>query len=108
MTFKEQLIVKAEQVNIQKEIDFIKQQLEKFYYKRTYTICLYKAHTHLAIGGNANRNSTEYFVPENFSPESYRGVFIEALKELGFTDEDITLEENSCKQYDVYNIILKW
>ena len=110
MTFKEQLTAKAEQTDIQKEINYIKQKLEEFYYKRTFTVCLYKAHQTLAIGGNANKNSVECFIPESFSlsPESYRRLFVEAFKELGFTDKDITLEESHCERYDVYYIILKW
>jgi hypothetical protein len=84
MTFKEQLTAKAEQTDIQKEIDYIKQKLEEFYYKRTFTVCLYKAHQTLAIGGNANKNSTECFIPESFSLSDTSVLYIRILRWFRF------------------------
>jgi hypothetical protein len=107
MTFKEQLTVKAEERNIEKDVEYIKNKMETFYFKREFTISLIKAHGNLAIGG-ANSNRTSLFVPIGISPEEYLKLFVEAFKNLGFTSDDIITTYADNEYFESYDIILKW
>lgn len=107
MTFKEQLTAKAEQTDIEEKIDYIKARMYKFYDKRTFKINLINAHTTMTIGYDFG-NLVEYPIPEEFTPESYRQLFVDAFGQLGFSGEDITLESYSCVNYDSYSITLRW
>ena len=113
MTFKEKLIERANRyqkdLDIQKDIRVIKDRLEISYFKRSFCIYLYytKVRNTLAIGGN-ERNCYSTFVPECISPAHYRQLFVEALKELGFTDNDIELYEKDTEDFTLYTIKLIW
>ena len=111
MTFKEELTKKADRFEVDVEIletvEFIKSQLEVFCNKRKYTISLVKPRSTMAIG-SCNTNHYDVFIPKQVEPHYYRQLFVDAFKELGFTDEVIELEEYSCSSYDAYNIILRW
>ena len=107
MTFKEQLTTKAEQLNVEKDVNYIKGRMEEFYSKREYTISLIKAHTRMAIG-SANSNRTSLFVPVGISPTEYRKLFVDAFRDLGFTYDDIIMTFTSNEYYDSYDLILKW
>ena len=111
MTFKEELTKKADHfetnVAILENVEFIKNQLEVFCSKRRYTISLVKPKGQMAIG-SCNTNHCDVFIPKHVGPNYYRQLFVDAFKALGFTDEDIELEEYSCSSYDTYNITLRW
>lgn len=110
MTFKEKLIEKAEQINIQKEIDYIKQDMENYFSYRNYTVKLYKAHCCMAIGDKSGfeTNYAEFFIPNNMTPNEYISLFLKAFKELGFDSTDITLDEKPGKNYKLYTITVRW
>lgn len=110
MTFKEQLIVKAEQINIQKEMDEIKQGMEDYFSYRNYTVRLYKARGQMAIGGSSgfDTNYAEFFIPDTMTPNEYINLFLMAFKELGFDSNDITLDEKPGKHYELYTITVRW
>ena len=107
MTFKEQLTAKAEKLDIEKDVEYIKRRMEEFYSKREYTISLIRARSHMAIG-SANRNHTSLFVSVGISPEAYLNLFVEAFIDLGFTVEDMTFTYANNEYYESYDIILKW
>lgn len=110
MTFKEKLIEKAEQINIQKEMDYIKQDMEEHFSRRNYEIRLYKSHCSLAVGGKGgfNTNHSDFFVPDKLSGKGYGNLFIKELKKLGFNDVDISVEEHKYKGFDLYTITVRW
>ena len=110
MTFKEKLIEKAEQINIEKEMDEIKQGMEDYFSYRNYTIRLYKANCQMAIGGisGLDKNYTEFFIPNNMTTREYISLFLMAFKELGFDSNDITLDEKPGKHYELYTITVRW
>lgn len=111
MSFKEELTKKADyfetKVDILEIIEFIKSQLEVFCNKREYTISLVKPFITMALG-SCNTNYCQIFIPKQVEPYYYRQLFVDAFKELGFTDEVVDLDEYSCPSYDAYNIILRW
>ena len=110
MTFKEQLIEKANLVDIQKEIECIKQDMLEYSSSREYRIHLYDARVPMAIGtkSGSKTNHMSFFVPSKIRPEDYRALFIKSLKELGFTDDDIATDTDHSSDYDVYNITVRW
>lgn len=111
MTFKEKLIEKAKQINIQKEMEAVKQGMEECFSYREFHIRLYKTRGNLIIGSNygiGDRNYASFFVPKNISPAEYINLFIKAFKELGFSSNDITLDEKPGKDYELYTIIVRW
>lgn len=110
MTFKEQLIEKAEQSNIQKEMDYVKQEMEKYFSYREFHIRLYKARGNMVIGSSSGfgNNHAEFFIPNNITPNEYINLFIKALEELGFTTKDIILDEKPGEDYSLYSIKVRW
>ena len=110
MTFKQKLIEKAEQINIQKEMDYIKKDMEDYFSYRKYEIRLFKAHRCMAIGSKTgfNTNYAEFFVPDNMTSKEYENLFIKKLKELGFNDKDISVEIIEQKEYDLHTITVRW
>jgi hypothetical protein len=107
MIFKEQLTAKAEKLNIEKDVKYIKERMEECYACRKYTVSLIKSYTNMAIG-SANSNRTSLFVPHFVSPEYYLKLFVDAFKDLGFTEEDMTFTYADNEYYESYDIILKW
>lgn len=110
MNFKERLIEKAEQLNIQKEMDQVIKDMDKFANYREYFIKLYDAHAVMAIGGSSrfSRNASEFFIPNNTTGEEYTNLFIKELKEFGFTENDLHLDVTKCKDYDLYTLTVRW
>ena len=107
MTFKEQLTAKADKTSIKEDVEYIKKRMEEFYSRREYTISLIKARGHMAIG-RANSNRTSLFVPDFVSSEYYLKLFVDAFKDLGFTEEDMTFIYTDNEDFESYDIILKW
>ncbi len=113
MTFRDKLAEKAydyeTSTDIKEHVDFIKKQMEYFYTKREYTIYLVipKPGQILAIG-SASTNCTSLFIPKRVEPTYYRQLFINAFKDLGFTDADIILDTTKDAYCVSYNIILRW
>ncbi len=111
MTFKDLIINKAaeEESNIQKYVDDIKTNIERFATKHHYTIRLIKpASGRTLTMGGGNTNSIDLFIPSTQTPEDYRQLFVNAFKQLGFTDEDIKFNESETEYYNSYDIILYW
>lgn len=110
MTFKERLIEKAKQITIKKEIDQIIEDMDKFASYREYFIKLYDAHIVMAIGSSSgfDTNYAEFFIPDTITPNEYVNLFIKAFKELGFSSNDITLDEKPGKDYELYTITVRW
>lgn len=107
MTFKEQLTAKAEKLNIEKDVKYIKERMEEHYACRKFTVSLIKSYTNMAIG-SANSHRTSLFIPNLVSPEYYLKLFVEAFINLGFTDDDMTFTYSDNEYYESYDIILKW
>ena len=107
MTFKEQLTAKADKISIKEDVEYIKKRMEEYYACREFTISLTKSHTNMAIG-SAHGNRTSLFVPNLVSPEYYLKLFVDAFKDLGFTDDDMTFTYSDNEYYESYDIILKW
>lgn len=111
MTFKEELAQKAYEartnIDVSENIKRVKDKLLDSYLSREFTISLIMAKTTMAIGGYRS-NYVSFFIPNHLDPNLYKQVFISALKELGFTDDDISISYNNHKSYDEYLIKLIW
>jgi hypothetical protein len=92
---------------VHKEVAYIEERMEEYFDKRKYTIELIKTKTTMAIGGNCT-NFSHFFVPHGISPAHYRQLFIDELYKLGFTDDNIELDEFDCRSYTSYKIIVRW
>lgn len=112
-SFKEQLIekVEAEIINydISDHMKKIKNKMEKYAHKREFLISLIQPRLNagFAIGNNFN-NSYLTFIPDEIEPYIYMKLFIIALKELGFKDEDIEKGAGKEKEFYYYTIKIKW
>jgi hypothetical protein len=113
MTFKDKLAEKAydyeTNTNIEEQVSYIQKQMEYFYTKREYTISLVKPKpgTIITLGGSST-NYTGLFIPKSVEPTYYRQLFVNAFKDLGFTDSDIELSIEKDAYCIRYNIILRW
>ena len=114
MTFKEQMTEKANKIyetdyQIKERVENIKNGIERFYYKRSFTIYLISPNDkYFAFGAN-HGNKYEALIPKGTDPQVYRQLLVDAIKELGFEDDDISYSE----QYNnpagsCYNITLRW
>lgn len=113
MTFKDKLTEKVYNyetgTNIEEQVFYIQKQMEYFYTKRKYTISLVKPKPGQILAlGNSSSNCTSLFIPKSVEPAYYRQLFVNAFKDLGFTDFDIELSTNKDAYCTVYNIILMW
>lgn len=110
-TFAEQLKLKADMfeinLDIDDEIQEIKNKMNKFFHRREYIIDLYKPKCTMAIGGYCDTRST-FFIPSDVAPLHYRQLFIEELYKLGFTDDNIELDDRDTATYHQYTIIVRW
>ena len=110
MTFKETLIEQAKrasEINIEEEMKVIKARMAEYAAERNFVIYLIKQKRGtMAIGGRARHFET--FVPFGCDPQRYQRMFIDALLDLGFEEEDISLEIESFKEFDSYNIKVTW
>lgn len=111
MTFAEKLKYRADMfemdLNVHEEILSIKKNMEKHFTRREYIIDLYKAKCTMAIGGNCDMRSS-FFIPRDVAPLHYRQLFIDELYKLGFTDDNIELDDNDQERYHLYKIIVRW
>lgn len=111
MTFAENLKFKADMremnINVHAEMLEIKAKMEKHFEHREYTIDIYEAKCTMAIGGYCDTCST-FFVPHLVSPMHYRKLFIDELYKLGFTDDNVELDDFNCNSYHLYKIIVRW
>lgn len=111
MNLAEKLKFKADMfeldLNVHKEMSSIEKKMEEYFDKREYTIELIKAKTNMAIGGNCT-NFSYFFVPCRISPAHYRQLFMDELYKLGFTDDNIELDEFDCRSHTAYKIIVRW
>lgn len=111
MNLAEKLKFKADMfeltLNVHNEMSSVEKKMEEHFDKREYTVELIKTKTTMAIGGNCS-NFSHFFVPYGVSPTHYRQLFIDELYKLGFTDDDIELDEFDCRSYTSYKIIVRW
>lgn len=112
ISFREELMLRADEyeknIDIQKDIEYIKNELNKCYYKRKYTISLVKVTKDTVAIGKYTEGRTSLFVPYGIAPLHYRQLFVNELQKLGFSEEcmELSVEEHSC--FDSYEIKLKW
>lgn len=111
MTFAEKLKYRADMfemdLNVHEEVIAIKKNMEKHFNRREYIIDLYVARCTMAIGGNCDMRST-FFVPRDVAPIHYRQLFIDELYKLGFTEDNIELDDNDYGRYHQYKITVRW
>ena len=112
MTFKEKLIERAErasEINIEEEMNVIKTRMAENADERVFTIALVKSKTRFPlITGIGVNNQITLFVPKRCNPHRYRQQFVDALLDLGFEEEDISLEIESSDVFDSYDIKVTW
>lgn len=110
-TFAEQLKLKADMfeidLDIDDEIQEIKNKMNKFFHRREYIIDLYKPKGAMAIGGYCDTRSA-FFIPKDIAPLHYRQLFIDELYKLGFTDNDLELSDKDTYTCHAYRIIVRW
>ena len=107
MTFKEQLIMEADNLFVLEHVERIKKQLMEYCCKRKYTVSLLKAYTTLVLGDQP-ANHMDIFLTKNDDFEYYSDLFVAAFKALGFTDSDIKFSTENDEAYDSYTITLTW
>ena len=112
MTFKELLVEQADNyevnIDITEDMEQIKTAMAMCPYKRSFTINLIQTRGVIAVGREEG-GAISLFVPAGYSPLAYRQKFIDALLELGFAEEDITITQKYCKKgYNLYSIYVKW
>lgn len=114
MNFKEQLRELADKacnnLDISKEIEAIKCKMTKFYNSGIFIIEVIDPGSakRFAIGPNYGCPKYITFVPKNTNPAHYRDLFVKELKKLGFTKEDIVINERVYRDCTSYKIILTW
>lgn len=111
MTFAEKLKYKADMfemdLNVHKEMCTIEKNMEKHFNRREYIIDLYKAKCTMAVGGYRDAYS-DFFVPSGVPSLYYRQLFIDELYKLGFTDDNIELDDTDYDRYHKYRITVRW
>jgi hypothetical protein len=109
MTFKEQLTAQADNfertIEINEEIERIKERMQKCWADRAFTINLIVPFDSIAIGGLSS-NFYNDFVPKAVSPLHYRQLFIEELKKLGF--DEFELYDTVTSHSHTYSIKVVW
>jgi hypothetical protein len=112
MSFREDLTFRADNyeknIDIQKDIENIKKNLNEYYYKRKYTISLIKVIKGSVAIGQCTPGRIGLFIPYGVMPLHYRQLFINEFNKLGFTEDCMKLWEQECKNFYEYNIVLKW
>lgn len=112
ISFREELMLRADEyeknIDIQKDIETIKRDLNECYYRRTYTISLVKVTNGSVAIGQSNPGRISLFIPKNVEPLRYRQLFIDAFNKLGFNEDCMELYIQEYKSFYEYNIILKW
>ena len=112
ISFREELMLRADEyektINIQKDIENIKKNLNEYYYKRNYTISLVKVTKGSVAIGQGTPGRISLFIPHSIAPLHYRQLFINEFNKLGFTEDCMELWEQECRNFYEYNIVLKW
>jgi hypothetical protein len=112
ITFREELMLRADEyeknINIQKDIENIKKNLNEYYYSREYTISLIKVIKGSVAIGQCTPGHISLFVPCGVAPLHYKQLFINEFNKLGFTEDCMELWEQEYKNFYEYNIVLKW
>ena len=110
-TFKEHL---AEQANnktydISEHVDYIKAKMQACVEDREFTISLVQSKPeHIMAIGDAKGPIYQTFIPRKVEPHIYMKLFTQALKELGFRDEDIEKGAGDDERCYYYNIKVRW
>ncbi len=110
-TFKEHLTEQANNktYDISKHVDYIKTKMQACVEDREFTISLVQSKPgHLMAIGDTKGPIYQAFIPHKVEPHIYMKLFTEALKELGFKDEDIEKGAGEEKNYYYYNIKVRW
>lgn len=113
-SFKEQLTEKAEAIksanyDISSHMETIKNKIEECVYKREFTISLIEPKPDVSFAiGHWCENRYQILIPDEIEPHVYMSLFIRALGELGFHDEDIEKGSGEYEEYYYYTIKIKW
>ena len=76
---------------------------------REFTISLVQSKPGHIVALGADRGPTyQTFIPKEIEPHIYMKLVTEAIKELGFKDEDIEKGAGEEESYYYYNIKVKW
>lgn len=113
MTFKEELTKRADGYipDISERMSYIKEQLEKAYRIRHFTISLIDIlSTEWTIAeGQYTDDAITLLVPDSIDPRDYMRAYVEEFRKLGFADKDMTRKViNYNNSYDEYQITLTW
>lgn len=112
ISFREELMLRADEyeknIDIQKDIENIKRNLNECYYKREYTISLVKVTKGSVALGQCTPGRISLFIPQGVAPLHYRQLFINEFNKLGFIEGCMELWEQECRNFYEYNIVLKW
>ena len=112
ISFREELMLRADEygknIDIQKDIENIKKNLNEYYYKRRYIISLIKVTKGSVAIGQHTPGRICLFIPNNISSLHYRQLFINEFNKLGFTEECMELYEQEYRNFYEYNIVLNW
>lgn len=110
-TFKEQLTEQAnnQTYDISDHVKRIKTMMRACINNREFVISLIhsKPGSIIALGYESGP-VYQTFIPTGCVSYTYMKLFIEALKELGFKDEDIEKGAGEEKDYYYYNIKVRW
>lgn len=117
LSFKEQLVLVADEyrtnldiMNIKENINKIKAKLKEVAIYRKFSIYLYKVKpkNSLALGG-CDLKSISLFVPTGITLAEYTILMTDALiEELGFSRSDISWQTDSTSNYDSCHIRVTW
>jgi hypothetical protein len=111
-TFKEQLTEQAnnQTYDISDHVKRIKNMMRACINDREFVISLIHSKPDSSIIALGYEPGPVYqtFIPWGCAPHVYMKLFIVALKELGFKDEDIEKGAGEEKDYYYYNIKVKW
>ena len=110
-TFKEQLTEKANNktYDISEQINLIKLKMEAWAEEREFTVSLIESKPgHMMTLGAARGPVYQTFIPQGCEPHIYMKLFTQALKELGFRDEDIEKSAGDDERCYYYNIKVRW
>jgi hypothetical protein len=110
-TFKDKLTERADsyEINIANYVEEIKEKMQDNFNLRKFKLCLIDSKPNsLVVSGYEGPDTFSLFVPKSVSPETYQKLFINAFRELGFEDKDMSLATQEFKDYKFYYIHLRW
>lgn len=106
-----ELAIEAELKNydISEHMEIIKNKMKNYAHERKFTIRLFKPKPNTSVVTGFNFDTVyQTFIPDNIEPHAYMKLFITALKDLGFADEDIEKSAGEEKEYYYYTIKVEW